>query len=264
MKFVIPERGLLGLNSLSMNYQSNDVKSVVFSVPHDGMNPTDFIGMFRSRKYGVFERDVFVWPLVNQIISTFNACAVRGLAPRLYIDYNRAWPTGIKYPPVTDEPAQTALDDERLVPFYNYYHACVSESVIESIEKFGKENVLLLDMHGFAFQPSYAPDGGYDVILGTGNRETIHYGDVDLDLGEFLLAKGYKVFIPQKKNVGHNEDLYSADFITRHYAEKYQVNAVQIEIARRFRNRNAPEDWKHLAETIADFLKLRESRIIKL
>lgn len=167
-----------------------------------------------------------------------NISAIRGLMPRKFVDYNRSWPSAINYYPLTQPDAQTALNDARLSGAYNIYHESVRSLLAEGVDNFGNDGCLLIDMHGFSHQPVYAPKpDGYDLILGTGNRQTIYYGEVDLAIGSFFQSRGYSVFIPQEETLGGQiEDVYSADFTTRHHSETMNINAIQVEIASRFRD----------------------------
>lgn len=225
---------------------------VVLSVPHDGMSGKDLAGLFEERKAGFKGRDIHVWPVTKDIMLAAETSAIRGLMPRAFVDYNRSWPQAINYYPLSQKEAHTALDDESLAGAYYSYHNTIDRLIRRSIDTFGKENTLLLDLHGFKKQP---PAAQFDLILGTGNRTSIPHGDVDRRFAEFMRSRSYRVFLPEAIPVGPEEDYYSAEFTTRHHTEKHGINVIQIEIAAWFRTReNAPLGIK-LAADIAEFLR---------
>ncbi len=240
----------------SLVCESIKANPVIISVPHDGLITADLEGFFEKRKIGYRGRDLHVWPVAKDILQKYGVSAIRGLMPRAFVDYNRAWPNPINYYPLTQKEVHTALDDNRLVMAYEYYHNSLASLIGTSISNFDRDKVLLLDLHGFAKQPPYAPEGGFDLILGTGNRITIPYGDVDIKFAEFMTGLGYKVFLPKSCMLGPVEDYYSADFTTRHYSEKFNVNVLQIEVAYRFRRKEGFEIGQKLSLAFSDFLKL--------
>lgn len=236
-------------------FETRELSPVLVSIPHDGLGFQAFSGFFEPRKIGYRGRDVNVWPVAKDILVSVCVNAVRGLMPRTLIDYNRAWPVGINYYPHTQKDVHTALDDVRLVQLYQQYHVTIDEILNRIVDKFGREDALLLDLHGFSKQPPYAPEGGYDLILGTGNRLSVLYGNIDVKLAEYMTNLGYKVFLPKEMSLGPEEDYYSADFTTRHHSEKHRINAIQIEIASRFRNKDAHELGQKLSKDFAEFIK---------
>jgi N-formylglutamate amidohydrolase len=230
------------------------------TVPHDpGISSADLIGVFEERKIGHKGRDKYVWPTVNGILHhSKTGSAFRGMLHRSVVDYNRS-PVGINYYPLTQTEVHTAYDDPRCAPFYDFYHGQVAKKIKELIKIFGAENILFCDFHGFSRQP---PHGPYDIILGTGNRKTIKT-DVDVEFAEHLSQKGYSVFLPRETTVGREEDWYAADFTTRHYAERYGINFIQVEIfsdLRQYANRHLGEQ---LSMHIADFVSGYCQRIKK-
>ncbi len=238
-----------------MIFETMEVSPVLISVPHDGLPFQALSGFFEERKIGYRGRDLHVWPVVKDIIVSVSVNAIRGLMPRTLVDYNRAWPKGVNYYPLTQKEVHTALDDVRLVQVYKSYHASIDRILERSIRRFGKENTLLIDLHGFSKQPPYAPEGGYDLILGTGNRICVPHGNIDEILAEHMVSRGYKVFLPKDISLETEEDYYSADFTTRHHSEKHIINAIQIEVASRFRKQGALELGQKLSRDFAEFIR---------
>jgi len=225
---------------------------IVITVPHDrGFHPHDLLGLFKERGKGVKGRDIHIWPIVKDILLEVRVNAVRGLFPRHFIDYNRSL-EGINYYPVSNGEPQTALDDERLKPFYNHYHQQIANFLERTIRLYREKGCVLLDFHGFSKQPAY---GDYDLIFGTGNRITVK-SDVDKALANFLLTRGYRVFLPAQETLGQLEDMYSADYTVRHYAEKFDIDAIQIEVAKSFRVLEGKKIGRKLSADVAEFLRL--------
>ncbi len=231
---------------------AEQVSPIVMSVPHDGLSKPEFADLYNRRMTGHTGKDKHVWPFVWDIVKTCKASAVHGLMHRAYIDYNRAWPVGIKYDDSPEEP-HTALDDPKLVPAYKYYHEQITRLLNLAIASHHKEAVLLLDMHGFTNQPPYAPKNGYDVILGTGNRKTIPYNEPDRRLARSLEKRGYCVFLPEIHQQA--EEYYSADHTTHFHSKNSEVNAIQIEISIRFRTMPGKTLGQQLAKDLGEILQ---------
>lgn len=229
------------------------------SVPHDGLSATGLFGqMVSGRRDGVTVKDKNVWPIATDTINSCrNVSAIRGLMSRCYIDYNRSWPDPVNYYPETQPEVDVALDDDRLSWLYQTYHRSIDNLIGEAVDNFGHDGSLLVDLHGFSVQPPDAPKpNGYDLILGTGNRQSILFGDVDVAMGIFFRRRGYSLFVPESTSTGGEvEGIYSADFTTRHHSETMNVNTIQIEIASKFRDSQTGGTLgPKLANDFAEFL----------
>ena len=230
---------------------------VILAIPHDGLISNDYSGMFCARKFGIKGRDAHVWPVANDIVHRSvelqtQIDAVRFLMARAYVDANRELPLDVNLDP--DTLGQTALDDPLLAPVYHEYHGQLSRLVERSITRFGADQVLFIDLHGFGRQPRIAPPEGYDLILGTANRVTIHHGEVDRTFATYMRERGYSVFLPNVQPMTLEGDPFSAGHTTRWYAKHYRINAIQIEIFSSFRRRESEIRGRKLALDIADFL----------
>ncbi|MDD5071659.1 MAG: hypothetical protein PHQ42_02900 [Patescibacteria group bacterium] len=217
-------------------FEREPLPRVIATVSHDGSPKKDFIGLFREKTKGVSVHDLNVWPIVRDILTVVPVDAVRGMIPRCFLDYNRA--------------EREALEDRQWLDSYNTYHSSVASLARCMIEQHGAGNCLLLDFHGFSDQPSY---GEYDVILGTGNRLTV-FSEIDKQLADFLQFREYRVFLPREKPVGSGEDRFNGNFIIHSYAEKFGLNAIQIEIFKTFRTKEGEERGKKLASDLSNFL----------
>jgi N-formylglutamate amidohydrolase len=227
------------------------------TVPHDGLIGNDFSGVFKERTKGWKGRDLHVWPIVNDILvqtgrDGFSLAAVRLLMARAYVDGNRRMSGGKDEPRTAVE--DVAFEDPRLRSIYEKYHRLIATYLERSIALHGEYRTLLLDFHGFGRQPCFAPTPGFDVILGTANRTTVPYREVDRELAWHLERKGYSVFLPEEKSTVPGGNPYSAGYTTRYYSARYKVNAVQIEMAPWFRTQEDTVRRKELAKDMSEFL----------
>jgi len=233
---------------------------IIVTVPHDGFSFGDLAGFFKKRKKGVCGRDKHVWPIVKDILLQSATVAVRGNFPRHFVDYNRH-PRGKRYGIFSSyKKVEPAFQDETTERFYWLYHNTVKGSLKEIFESFISKEVALFDFHGFTRQPSY---GEYDLILGTGNGKTIFNKNraIDQRFAHFLAKRGYKVFLPKNAeqilmNTLDQNDEYDGDFTVHHCSRKYRMDAIQVEIASKFRQRNNTALGKKLSNDIADFFEL--------
>lgn len=223
---------------------------IIMTVPHDGLNRNDLTGLFAERAYGIKGRDAYTWPVAKDIALLAHLTALRGLVPRHFIDYNRGQPETPFVDRWSDVQHQRAFDDLSLTKHYLEYHDRISERVTEAITRFGKQRVVLIDIHGFSTQPPYAPDGGYDIILGTGNCSTVPHCNLDQTFTAFMRSRGYRVFLPGESYVS-GRTWYSAGFTTYYYAKTFGITAMQIETHNRFRKRDTEQLGKKLAADIA-------------
>jgi N-formylglutamate amidohydrolase len=232
-------------------FEAAEGSPIIITVPHDrGFSSYDLYGLLESRENGIKGRDKYVWPIVKDILLGAKVNAVRGLLPRTFVDYNRPPDKTSGYS--SEEEIQIAFDDPRLRGFYGHYHQTIAQLIRKAIEKFGLRKCLLMDLHGFSLQPPY---GEYDLILGTGNRITVN-SDVDQRLADFLATRGYRIFLPAEKPIGPSEDKYDAEFTTRHYAQEFGIDAIQIEIAQKFRVLEGIEVGQQLSADMTEFFTL--------
>ena len=243
-------------------WESVNSNRVVVSVPHD-VKP-NYTWPDDTRKRGVIHGDPGAWLIAKDLMFESygqtrykiqdEISVVRSTIPRGVVDLNRSWPEERSY--YNNEPPQTALENLRYANVYKNYYSELFRLLNRGIESYDEENILMIDLHGFGSQPKYAPEGGYDLILGTGNRKTIFYDDIDLKMGRFFSELGYKVFVPaDKAGEDRLEDVYSAEHITRSFAELLKINVIQIEVAKKFRDK---KEGRHigpkLSRDILEFL----------
>ncbi len=227
---------------------------VVIAIPHDGLNSHDFKGIFTERTFGVRGRDAYTWPIAKDILLGCKASGIRGLLPRAFVDYNRGQPGTNYIDQWSGDHGQVALVDERLLGSYLGYHGLIGKLLAESIAAYDQKEVLLIDFHGFAKQPPYAPKEGYDLILGTGTGTTLYHDRPDVLLTTHLRSRGYTVFLPGERYVS-GRVWYGAGFTTHFYAHTHRINAIQIECHSRFRtyDKEGERLGRQLASDLGDF-----------
>lgn len=222
---------------------------VIMAVPHDGFAVEQVRQPYKRRTHGTCRQDKHAWSLAESIIGVAceNDCAidaVRFMAPRAYVDPNR---------PLTcrDVRKGTALTDARLRPLYDRYHDEIGWLLHRSIRSHGAERVLFLDIHNYRRSHRVQPDD-FDIYLGTKNRRTIFYEDVDIGFAMFMQERQYSVFLPGTLPVGPSCDPLNGGYTTRKVAEDFRINSLQIE----FFEEQCWDDSRRLsiAMDVAEFL----------
>lgn len=244
---------ILENSSFIVSLYHREPSRVILSVPHDCLPAEYSPGYFEYRKTGSNLADLNVWILASDMIihaleqGGHTIDAIRFLLPRAYVDVNRRKFEG------------KAFADCKLENVYGLYFSRLSRLIDRSVKRFGAENILFLDLHGFSNQPKIAPENGFDLVLGTANRRTIRSGDeVDISLGSFLEQCGYTVFLPREESVVSGEsDSFSGGYIIRRIFLDHEVNAIQVEIFSKFRNLKNPEVGRRLALDMANFILSR-------
>jgi len=165
---------------------------VFITVQHDGLSRHVFEGLYENRKSGT-EPDSRTLLLAMRLF--------RAASPHVGVIYS-LFPRSVLE---TNVPPDEAYRDPALKPLYDSYHQEVEGYLAAAVRAHG--TCALLDLHGFSSdgQPSYAPPGGYDVILGTGNRSTIPHheagteatDDLDYRIRDALTEAGLAVFCPE-------------------------------------------------------------------
>jgi hypothetical protein len=165
---------------------------VFITVQHDGLSRHVFESIYENRTSGT-EPDSRTLLLAMRLF--------RAAAPHVGVIYS-LFPRRILE---TNVPPDEAYRDPALGPLYDSYHQEVERYLKAAVRAHG--SCTLLDLHGFssAGQPYYAPPGGYDVILGTGNRSTVPHhelvtgvlNDLDYRVRDALTEAGLAVFCPE-------------------------------------------------------------------
>lgn len=235
---------------------SDTPAKIILSIPHDGLWAHNFAGHFTPRPNGVMFADRHVTPIANDILlfceeQDLPVDLVRLLMPRTYLDANRPPPgTEAKYERFTD----TAFFDERVRPVHEQYFAELGQAIERGIQEYGEENILVLDLHGFARNRRPMQTTDFDIVLGTYHRQTIPYGQPDKDLGGHLKDSSYCTFVPAEVDTLPNGDPFIGGYICEYLARTYTVNVIQIEIEKRFRVMGSQAEGVLLAQTFGQWL----------
>ena len=246
---------MVNTNKFVMTVRSTSLPKVILSVPHDGLLSKDLSGQFTIRKRGIHGSDLYVTPIANGIFTRCNdhgvgVDLVRFLMPRTYVDVNR--PT--KERGSLREGDGNAFDDESLRIYYDAYFSELETSISRGLDEYGKEDIILLDLHGFRQGRRSGQMTDFDVILGTRHRKTIKYGSPDKELYRILSENGFNTFLPGEQNVLPNGDPYAGGFISKYLSSAYGINVIQIEIERYLRVKESTDDSLKLAKAIGDWL----------
>ena len=235
----------------SVHLTPEEKSPVIISVPHDCLTTSQMSVIRQVRPDGIRTRDIHTWSIAKHIATIVPINTVRQLMCRTILDCNRGVPND---PKMKDQEIGLAYTDPRVADVYKYYHWVLMSMLRESLVEFGKENTLLIDLHGFTKQPEYAPEGGYDLILGTANRSTIYHDNVDVQLYELMTESGYKVFLPKETPHTDKPDKCDGGHTVRFYSERLGINAIQIEVSRKFRRKGESSELLKLAEVLALFV----------
>jgi len=184
----------------------------ILSVQHNGMSDSVFDGLFVQRKETAWN-DIGTLALAMSIYRAAfpHVTVVYNQIPRRFVDTNRD--------PEDPRLFRRAFEDQALKSYFFDFHETLETTIKESAGRHGFRTCLL-DIHGFAEQPPYAPEGGFHVILGTRNRgsivtsidaefsrTTLTPGWLDLDrkLSGVLCTKGLSVFCPDSEPIFQRE-----------------------------------------------------------
>ena len=228
---------------------------VVLSVPHDGLWAHNFTGHFTARKEGVGWADRHVTPIANDILvycrqRGLSVDMVRFLMPRTYVDANRPAPDMA----ACTRYSETAFVDEKVRQYYEKYFTELGVCIQRSVEEYGNEHLLVLDLHGFARGRRHNQITDFDIILGTDHRQTIRYAEPDKLLGAYLNSGGFDTFTPLEEDTLPNGDPFVGGFICEYLSGTHRVNTIQVEMEKRFRFKNSEPEGQRLARTIGQWL----------
>ena len=226
---------------------------VLVTVQHCGLGQEIFQDLFLARKTKSVT-DLKTLPLALDLF--------RSASPRVGVIYNQFNRRYLE----TNVPPDEAYRDERLAAYYDLFHQEIAARIGESSAVNGP--CVLLDLHGFGDQPAYALPGGYDAILGTGNRSTVRRAErmhcdvknnLDYRLRDELETHGLSVFCPEAEPVRKAPDPFNGGYLIRKHSENAErvAAAIQIELAYGVRDRTDVTNEKKAAfiKATTDFIK---------
>ncbi|MEF3691612.1 MAG: hypothetical protein V3574_00975 [Candidatus Moraniibacteriota bacterium] len=73
-----------------LSLEKSGPSPILITVAHDGLLKSSLLGLIPVRQNGHHLRDQNVWPLAKDILINSPASGLRGMMPRVLIDYNRS------------------------------------------------------------------------------------------------------------------------------------------------------------------------------
>lgn len=241
-----------------------ELRPIVASIPHSGLAIPDEVAQLLDQRYESYipNQD---WHLdkLYDFLPSLGIIVLQAVYSRYVVDLNRSakeplfgsfWQsvvpekTAFNAPLYQNSPSQAQIE-WRIRQFYDPYHQQLKQLLDQMIEKFGR--VYLLDLHSFMGLISD------EVCLGNVNGRSC---------SEFLISTVESAFSSNGYQVVRN-NVFSGGYITQHYGQMPQVEALQIEI--RYPtylkstqlDQNRVPDWE-----VAEFhqAKLKFERIFKM
>ncbi len=115
--------------------------------------------------------------------------------------------------------------------------------------------ILHIDLHGFGSQ--FAPMPNASMVLGTNHGATTHGFGLEKEFASYMQPLGYDVYVPGAAYVP-GEKLMADNpqaLVMRFFAlELSNLLSMQIEVARRFREKDARQEGRKLSNDIASFI----------
>ena len=200
---------------------------VVANLPHSGLQlPPDVASQFTPQQLRSLPNSDWHLQPLYRFLPSLGITVMQANYSRYVVDLNRAlkppllgsfWSavvpaqTAFKQPVYKQTPTQAAVK-RRVDEFYKPYHQQLASLLNEKVAQFGK--VILLDLHSFM---GLITD---DVCLGNANGKTCP-PELIARIADSFAQQGYQVV---------SNKVFTGGFITRHYGQQPQVEALQIEI----------------------------------
>lgn len=215
------------MNLFKISLPTGEAVPIVANLPHSGLFVPDAIAATMTPEHlkALPNSD---WHLdhLYQFLPTLGITVMQATHSRYVVDLNRAvkkpefgsfWSsvipeqTAFGQPIYRVLPTQTEIE-QRIKEFYDPYHAKLEAIVKEVRDRFG--HVYFLDLHSFL---GLITD---DVCLGNRNGETC---------SEQMIETVARAFNRQWYRVVRNK-VFNGGFITKHYGQLPNVEALQIEV----------------------------------
>ena len=200
---------------------------IIANLPHSGLKISESIAnAFTPQQLNSLPNsDWHLQPLYN-FLPELGIAVLQANYSRYVVDLNRAvkpplfgsfWSavvpeqTAFKKPIYLEKPSQADVRS-RIETYYNPYHQQLADLLSQTIDQFGK--VYLFDLHSFM---GLITD---DICLGNANGKTCSESLLT-QVNNSLAAQDYQVV---------NNKVFTGGFITRHYGQQPDVEALQIEL----------------------------------
>lgn len=202
---------------------------VVANLPHSGLNiPAHIAESFTAAHLQSLPNSDWHLQQLYDFLPSLGVTVLQANYSRYVVDLNRAlkppffgsfWSAVVPEQTAFKQPiyksGQKPTKDEiqaRIEQYYTPYHRQLTTLLDEAIARYG--HVYLLDLHSFM---GLIKD---EVCLGNANGKTCQETTIDAAV---------KCFERQEYQVVKNK-VFSGGYITRHYGERSQIEALQIEI----------------------------------
>ena len=200
---------------------------IIANLPHSGLKvPNHIVKTFTPQHLnGLPNSDWHLQPLYD-FLPELGVTVLQANYSRYVVDLNRAlkppffgsfWSsvvpeqTAFKKPIYLEKPSSEDVRS-RIETYYTPYHQQLTELLNQTISQFGQ--VYLFDLHSFMGLITE------DICLGNANGKTC---------SEALLNQVHKSLTEQSYQVVNNK-VFSGGYITRHYGQQPNVEALQIEL----------------------------------
>lgn len=211
--------------------EEKNLYPIVISLPHSGTwLPAEMRDRLRSD--AILANTDWFLPELYQFLIVQGCTVIENRVNRYVVDPNREsrmqgadYQNTVVYQQNTfgndlyDERLPKQVVDQRLENYYWPYHRKLQELIDQKKTHFPK--VYLIDLHSFAEYPnSDEASVPADFVIGNQADQTSS-SELRHSLTRFLEDEGYRV---------SNNEPFRGGYITRHYGEKADVEAMQVEI----------------------------------
>ncbi len=252
--------------------QSGDFNTIVYESPHSGHAiPDELQHHYRLVEVSAYRYDTHVDLAAERFLSEAGGFLISSQISRLVVDLNRGvnrvdsricpnWPEaclhndgGVIVPfakvnkrviQLYDQPLSADEVEYRLTTFWYPYHQRLKQDIDSRINRFGK--VLLISLHSTMPRPQHMQGRKPVVYLGTRDKKTCE-GPILQIFQRNLVSQGI---------ITISEGYYQGAFTTQAYGEASDVNAIQIELDRRFLKSAAANDQINALVSALQELKL--------
>ena len=200
---------------------------IIANLPHSGLKvPAAIAKTFTPQQLGSLPNSDWHLQSLYDFLPELGITVLQANYSRYVVDLNRAvkpplfgsfWSavvpeqTAFKQPIYIEKPSQSEVQS-RIETYYTPYHQQLAGLLNQTIAQFGK--VYLFDLHSFMGLITE------DICLGNANGKTCSASLLN-QVNNSLASQNYQVV---------NNKVFSGGFITRHYGQQTDVEALQIEL----------------------------------
>ena len=218
------------MNPFTIYNEEKNHYPVIVSLPHSGTwIPRDMRS--RLRPGAVLANTDWFLPELYSFLIEKGCTVIENQVNRYVVDPNReSRMSGADYQETVvyqqntfgnrlyAEPLPSKVITERLANYYWPYHQALQKLIDQKTQYFSK--VYLFDLHSFAEYPNNDATEPADFVIGNQEDQTAS-ADLRELFTDSLEAEGYSV---------SNNHPFCGGFITRHYGQQAEIEALQLEI----------------------------------